>query len=102
MSDCFLSFEQEKYAKKLLNTVSVEPDDKFLVKSITPTMQSMEIASVGHPIVLPGKMNITLACRLEGKDIVLAGKLKLDLKKFSQILREIISDIQRRSQRLRF
>lgn len=101
MSNSFLSFESDKRVGQLRETVSVEPKDKFTVRSIAPTMQTMEIASVGYPIVLPGKMRITLGCRLEGKEITLLGKLKIDLQKFGKILSEISIDIQNQTNKLK-
>lgn len=101
MSENFLSFESDKRAKQLLETVSVEPEDKFSITAVTPTMQTMEIAGVGHPVVLPGKMRITLGCRIEGKEITLIGKLKIDLKKFIKILSEISADIENQTNKLK-
>ena len=101
MSNSFLSFERDERAKQLRETVSVEPEGKFTVRSIFPTMQTMEIASVGYPVILPGIMRITLGCRLEGKEVTLLGKLKIDLRKFGKILSEISIDIQNQTYKLK-
>ncbi|MGI0057785.1 MAG: hypothetical protein ACREAK_10500, partial [Nitrosarchaeum sp.] len=53
MSECFLSFEREDKRIQLKDLISVSPEDKFYIKEIYPTMNSMVIARVGHPIVLP-------------------------------------------------
>jgi len=102
MSDCFLSFEKDVRIQQLLDCVSVEPHDKFIIKSVTPTMESMEIAGIGHPVVLPGKMRITLACVVEGSDVTSLGKLSIDLRKFFKILSEIVLDLQNKTQNLKF
>jgi len=101
MTENFMSFESDKRLKQLLETVSVEPKDNFSVRSVLPRMQIMEIAGIGNPMVLPGKMRIILGCRIEGKDLTLLGKLKIDLKKFIQIINEISKDIQDQTRALK-
>jgi len=102
MSDCFLSFEKDTRIQQLLDCISVEPNDKFTVKSVTPTMESMEIAGIGYPVVLPGKMRITLACGIEGSNVTALGKLSIDLRKFYKILNDISLDLQNKTQNLKF
>lgn len=102
LSDSFLTFEDEKRIQQLLDCVSVEPIDRFQIKTVVPSMQSMEIANVGYPVVLPGKLKIILAFRLEGKDIAMSGKLKIDLQKFVKILSSILTDIQKKTTNLKF
>jgi hypothetical protein len=64
-------------------------------------MQTLEIAGLGHPVVLPGALRITIGARLEGKNITLAGKLTIDLKKFGKIMSEIITEIELNSKNLK-
>ncbi len=65
-------------------------------------MQTAEIATVGHPIILPGAMKIFLECRLEGTDMALKGKISIDLEKFSKLLRKISSSIEQETGGLKF
>lgn len=96
-SDNFLKFQGDELQKDLTDCVYLEPKNNFNLKSIQPKMQTAEIASVGHPVVLPGSMKIFLECRLEGNDIALKGKISIDLEKFSKVLRKIVSSIERES-----
>ncbi|MEX0862740.1 hypothetical protein [Nitrosopumilus sp.] len=101
-SENFLKFQSDELESDLLDCVSMEPENNFHVLSIHPKMQSAEIASVGHPIVLPGEMKIFVECRLEGKDMVLKGKITIDLEKFSKVLRKITSSIEQQTGGLKF
>lgn len=101
MSSCFLSFENDAVRKKLFDTVSVEPTSKLSIKDVYPTMQSMVIAKSNHPVTLPGKLRIVIGGKLEGDDITLHGKLKIDLKKFSKIVNDISKDIQDKTNKLK-
>lgn len=101
MAEGFTSFEKNERLEQLRNTISGEPSDLIKITSVTPRMQTLEIAGVGHPIVLPGAMKITLSARLEGQDIALAGKLTIDLKKFGKILSEIVVEIDKKTKSLK-
>jgi len=101
-SENFLKFEGEDLLPDLMNSVSLEPSNNFKIKNIIPKMQSAEIAGVSHSVILPGSMKIFLECRLEGKDIVLKGKITVDLEKFHKVLRKIIVAIEKESSELNF
>lgn len=101
MSECFLTFEKDDIRTQLMDLISVEPNDKFYIKEIYPTMNSMVIARVGHPVILPGKLRIIVGAMLEGDDITLRGKLIIDLRKFSKIMSDISNDIQNKTQKLK-
>lgn len=101
MSECFLSFEKDDKRIQLMNLVSVTPEDKFSIKDVQPTMQSMVIAKVGYPVVLPGSLRIRIGAILEGDDIAIRGKLIIDLKQFSKIINDISKDIQNKTQKLK-
>lgn len=101
MTEGFMSFEKDNRLKQLRDTVSASPPDLIKITSVTPRMQTLEIASIGHPVVLPGVLRITIGARLEGKDVTLAGKLTIDLKKFGKILSEIVTEIERNSKSLK-
>ena len=101
MSDCFLSFENDNTRKKLLEMVSVEPAEKLFIKEVYPTMQSMAIAKSNQPVILPGNLRIIIGGKLEGDDITLHGKLKIDLNKFSKIINDISKDLQEKTRRLK-
>jgi len=101
MSDCFLSFEKDDKRTQLMNLLSVTPEDKFSIKEVHPTMQSMVIAKVGHPVILPGTLRIKIGAMLEGDDIAIRGKLTIDLKKFSMIISDICKDLQNKTQKLK-
>lgn len=101
MMDIFVLFQSDTMIKKLLDTVIVEPSDSFQILSVNPKMQKLEIASVGYPVVLPGSMNITLACRLEGKEIAKTGLLKIDLQKFSKIISELVLMLEQKTNKLK-
>lgn len=101
-SENFLKFESEDLLPDLMNSVSLEPSTNFKIKNIIPKMQSAEIASVSHSVILPGSMKIFLGCRLEGKDIVLKGKITIDLEKFHKVLRKIMNAIETESSELNF
>ena len=100
-SDNFLKFQNDELQPALMNCVTLEPDNHFKIKSIQSKMQSCEIAGVGQPVVLPGSMKIFLECRLEGKDIVLKGKITIDLEKFGKVLRKIASSIEQQTGNLK-
>lgn len=101
MTECFLSFEKDDKRVQLLDLISIAPDDKFYIKEIYPTMHSMVIAKIGHPIILPGTLRIIIGAMLEGDNITLRGKLTIDLKKFSKIMSDISNDIQNKTQKLK-
>lgn len=101
MTEGFVSFEKDNRLKQFRDTVSASPSDLIKITSVTPRMQTLEIAGVGHPVVLPGVLRITIGARLEGKDVTLAGKLIIDLKKFGKILSEIVTEIERNSKNLK-
>jgi len=102
VSDNFLNFEDESILTELEKTVTIEPTSNFQLKAIIPRMQSCEIAAVSHPIILPGFMKILLECRLEGRDIVLNGKISIDLEKFKKILKKIMTNIEKETKGLKF
>lgn len=102
MSDNFLSFEQDKIVNKLKETVILEPQNNFQLVSVVPTMKTFELAKVAHHVVLPGFMKIYVACKIEGKDIVLKGKLGVDFVKFKKILVSIMSQIEKQTKSLNF
>ena len=100
-SDNFLKFQADELQKDLMDCVILEPKNNFSIKSIQPKMQTAEIASVGHPVVLPGSMKIFLECRLEGNDIAMKGSISVDLEKFSKVLRKIVSSIEKETSGLK-
>jgi len=100
VSDNFLTFEDENIIDDLKKTVTLEPTTNFQLKTIIPKMQSCEIAAVSHPVILPGWMKIFLGCRLEGRDIVLKGKITIDLEKFKKILTKIMTKFDLKSFRI--
>ena len=93
--DKFMSFQNQKKIDEMYKTISVTPYQNFKVTHVNPTMQSCEIGGVGHPIVLPGSMNITLEGRIEKHDITIGGTLRINLKEFDRILKDIISEIKK-------
>jgi hypothetical protein len=101
MTDSFLSFESDEMISRLWYSVSVEPEN-FVLKEIYPTMQRMEIPNAGYPVALPGKMRVRVGCMLEGNQVVACGRLVIDVKKFSEILREVVQDMHVRTLKLRF
>ncbi len=101
MSESFLSFEKDTRRRQLMDLISVEPDEKFHIKEVYPTMRSMVIARVGHPVILPGKLMIVTGAAIEGEDVTLRGKLIIDLKKFSKIMSDISKDIENKTQKLK-
>jgi hypothetical protein len=100
MSDNFLSFQKEPIVNALKETVILEPQNNFQLLSVIPKMKTYEFAKFGHPVVLPGSMRINVACRIEGKDIVLKGKLGVDFSKFKKILISIMNQIEKESKNL--
>jgi len=101
-SDNFLKFQSDELQSDLMACVSLEPENNLKIKSIHSKMQSAEIAGVNHYIILPGIMKIFLECRLEGNDIILKGKISIDLTKFSKVLRKMISSIEQETGDLKF
>ncbi|MDH3825407.1 MAG: hypothetical protein OES14_06405 [Nitrosopumilus sp.] len=100
-SDNFLKFQSDELEPDLMNCVYLEPKNNFQITSLHPKMQTAEIAGVGQPIVLPGEMKIFLECRLDGNDRALKGKITIDLEKFGDVLRKIVSSIEQETGRLK-
>ena len=100
-SENFLKFESDAFQSDLMDCIYVEPTTSFTIKSVIPKMQSAEIAGVSQSVVLPGSMKILLECRLEGRDIVLKGKIHVDLKKFKKILKKIMNSIEQQTSSLK-
>lgn len=101
MTESFLSFESDEVISRLRRSVSVTPEN-FILKEIHPAMQYVEMPSIGYPIVLPGRMRISVGCVLDGNQFIAHGRLVIDVKKFSEVLREIAQDVQLKTRKLRF
>lgn len=101
MTESFTSFEKPEQIEHLRNVISVTPSDLIKVTSVIPRMQTMEIAGVGYPVVLPGTIGITLAVRLEGRDVTLTGKLLVDLKKFGKIISDVVAEMDKKTKSLK-
>lgn len=101
MSDNFLSFEHDKIVNSLKETVILEPHENFQLTTIIPKMKNYEFAKFRHVMILPGSMKIYVGCRIEGKDIVLRGKLGVDFTKFKKILIYMMSQIEKDSKNLK-
>jgi len=100
-SENFLKFESDELLPDLIECVSLKPAENFKIKQIIPKMQSAEIAGVSTSVILPGSLKILLGCRLEGKDVVLKGKITVDLGKFKKVLRKIMTMIEKQSSGLK-
>lgn len=101
-SDKFMTFQNDKRTKEMLNAISVTPEQNFKVIDIHPSMQSCEIAGIGYPIPLPGQMKILLEANLEGKEAAINGIIKIDVKKFNIILKNIVREIETATKKLNF
>lgn len=101
MTKSFLLYESDEMITRLQDSISVEPQN-FVLKELYPSMQPMEIPNTGYPVVLPGKMRLRMGCVLDGNQITARGKLVIDIEKFSEVLHEIIQDIQKKTLRLKF
>lgn len=100
--DKFMSFQNQNKINDMAKTISVIPEQNFKITHVDPAMQSCEIAGAGHPIVLPGSMNITLEGRIEKHDLAISGTLKIDLKQFGRILKGIIKEIKKSTKSISF
>ncbi|HKU33830.1 MAG TPA: hypothetical protein VJR22_08305 [Candidatus Nitrosotalea sp.] len=101
LTESFTSFDKPERIEQLRNTISVIPHDLIKITSVTPRMQTMEIADVGYPVVLPESLRITLAVRLEGHNFTLTGKLVVDLKKFGKIISDVVAEMDKKTKRLK-
>ena len=101
MAKSFLAFESDAMISRLRHLVSVEPKN-FVLKEIHPAMQYVEMSNIGYPIMLPGRMRVRVGCVLEGNQVVTCGRLVVDIEKFSEILRDIVQNIQINTLKLRF
>ena len=100
--DKFMSFQNQPFVHEMTKTISIMPEQNFKITHVNPTMQSCEIGGAGHPIVLPGSMNITLEGRIEKHDLAIQGTLRIDLKQFEQILKNIAEEIKKSTRSISF
>jgi len=100
--DKFMLFQNQEKTNEMFKTISINPEQNFKITHVNPVMQSCEIGGAGHPIVLPGSMNISLEGRIEKQDVALSGTLRIDLKQFNRILRNIIDEIKIATKKINF
>lgn len=100
--DKFMSFQSQPKIQEMEKTISITPEQNFKITHVDPTMQSCEIGGAGHPIVLPGSMNITIEGRIEKHDVAIHGTIRIDLKLFERILKNLFNEIKKSTNSISF
>jgi len=101
ISKGFLTFEKEEMVNALQRMIHVEPPDRVEIVNIIPRMEAYEIAEIGYPITLPGRVTTHFRTNIDAREVTLRGKIILDLNIFRQIIRDIVNKIEGEARRLK-
>lgn len=98
----FLDFESSETSKRLRSMVSIDPELRFEILDLVPSLQSVDIYGTNFPITLPRSVRIRMQSRIEGVEVFVHGTVHIDLAVLKSIIKSIAAAIESKSAALKF
>jgi len=87
-------FQDEDFLNEISKSVLLDPSFSFILKDIRTTMQGYSLTKSGMPLMLPGKIILTIESHIEDDQKSLHGTAFLDIQSYSNTFNVLLKKIE--------
>ena len=87
-------FQDEDFLNEISKAVSLDPSFSFILRDIKTTMQGYSLTKSGMPLMLPGKIILTIESHIEDDQKSLHGTAFLDTQSYEKTFKALMKKIE--------